>query len=189
MNTMTREEARGLLEELSAIQSTTRARLFARGWQWMVVWAFTFFGAALTAIVPAWQGFSGIYWAYAVPVALGLTLWLSWRAESRSPVRQRDWPYWLIGLGITAGCFGASAWLPESAMVVVVWVILGFGFAAFAWLERAFPAAWVLASMAVVSGVLGLVVEDTYELYPALGLAFGAALVAVIAGMRIRSKR
>lgn len=186
---MSREEARGLLEELSEIQSTTRARLYAHGWQWMVVWALTFVGAALTAMIPAWQDFAGVYWLYAVPVALALTAWISWRAEARSPVRQREWPYWTVGLGITVGCFGASAWLPESAVVVVVWVILGLGFAAFAWLERVIPAAWVLASMAVVSGVLGIVVENTYQLYPALGLAFGAALAGIIAGMRIQSKR
>lgn len=189
MSTMSQQEARGILEEVSQIQSATRARLYAHGWQWMVVWALTFFGAALTGIIPAWQDFAGVYWLYAVPVALGLTAWISWREESRSPVRQRELPYWIIGLGITVGCFGASALLPESAVVVVIWVILGLGFAAFAWLERVIPAARMLAAMAVLSGVLGMVVEDTFQLYPALGFAFGAALAGIIAGMRIRAER
>lgn len=189
MNTMSRHEAQDILAEVSEIQSTTRARLHAHGWQWMVVWSGAFVGAALTAMVPAWQEFAGRYWLYAVPIALVLTALVSWREESRSPVRQRELPYWMIGLGITGGCFGASALLPESAVVVVIWVILGFGFAAFAWLERVPSAAWMLSAMAVLAGVLGLVVEDTYQLYPALSLSFGAALAGIVAGMRIQARK
>ncbi len=155
----------------------------------MVVWSVAFFGAALTALVPAWQEFAGRYWLFAVPIALVFTVLISWREESRSPVRQRELPYWMIGLGMTVGCFGASALLPEPAVVVVVWVILGFGFAAFAWLERVTPAAWMLSAMAVLAGVLGLVVEDTYRLYPALSLAFGAALAGIITGMMVQAKK
>lgn len=189
MSSMSHQEARVLLDEVSDIQSTTRARLHAHGWQWMVVWSVTFFGAALSAMVPAWQEFAGVYWLYAVPIALALTLLISWREESRSPVRRRELPYWMIGLGMTVGCFGASILLPESAVVVVIWVVLGFGFAAFAWLERVTPAAWILSAMAVLAGVLGLVVEDTFQLYPALALAFGAALAGIIAGMRIQARK
>jgi hypothetical protein len=189
MSTKDRQEARGLLDEVAEIKSTTRAQLYAIGWQWLVIWAVAFFGAALTAMVPVLQPYADVYWMFATPISLVLTAVVSTRVESRSPVRQRSLPYWLVGAGIAIGTFGVSLVLPDEAIVVVVWVILGFGFAAFAWLERAEPAAWLLAGMAVVSGALGLIVEDTFALYPALALAFSAALAGVITGMRIQSKR
>ncbi|HSM43515.1 MAG TPA: hypothetical protein VK969_00715, partial [Acidimicrobiia bacterium] len=95
----------------------------------------------------------------------------------------------LVGLAIMIASFAAGALFPDEAMVIAVWVIVGFGFAAFAWLERISPAAWLLAAMAVLSGILGLVVEDTFTLYPALALSFSAALAGIITGMRIQSNR
>ena len=186
---MDRSEARGLIEEVAEIQSTTRARLHASGWQWLVIWAVAFLGAALTAMVPAWQSFADVYWAFATPISLVLTIVVSTRVEARSPVRQRALPYWLVGLGIAAGSFGVGAMLPDEAVVVLVWVIIGFGFAAFAWLERVEPAAWLLGAMAMLSGALGLVVKDTFDLYPVLALSFSAALAGIITGMRIQSRR
>lgn len=182
-------EARDLLDEVSEIKSATRAQLSAYGWQWLVVWSVVFLGAALTGLVPAWERFAGNYWLFAVPVALVLTGWISWRFESRSPVRRRDLPYWLVGLGMTVAGFGASLFLPEQALVVLIWVILGSGFAAFCWMEKITPAAWLLVGMALLSAVLGLVVDDTFELYPALGLAFSAALAGIIVGMKIQGRR
>lgn len=189
MSTLDHHQARGLLDEVSEIKSATRAELHASGWQWLVIWALAFFGAALTAMVPAWQWLSEIYWMFATPISLVATVVVSMRVEARSPLRQKAWPYWLVGFGILAGTFGASLLLPDAAVVVVVWVIVGLGFAAFAWLERVEPAMWLLASMAVISGILGLVVEDTFALYPTLALAFSAALAGLIAGMRIQSRR
>lgn len=184
---MDHQQARGLLDELSEIQSTTRARLHASGWQWLVIWAAAFFGAALTAIVPSWQPIADIYWMFATPISILLTVLVSARIDARSPVRQRAVPYWLVGGGIASSSFGAGAFLPDAAVVVVVWVILGLGFAAFAWLERVTPAVWLLSAMAIVAGVLGLVVDDTFDLYPVLALSFSAALAGIITGMRIQS--
>lgn len=189
MSTLDHQEARGLLAEVNEIKSATRAELHASGWQWLVIWALAFFGAALTAMVPAWQWLSEYYWMFATPISLVATVVVSMRIEARAPLRQRPLPYWLVGLGIGAGTFGASLVLPDAAVVVVVWVVIGIGFAAFAWLERVEPATWLLATMAVISGILGLVVEDTFALYPALALAFSAALAGIIAGMRIQSRR
>jgi len=189
MSTMDHQEARGLLDELTAIQSTTRARLHASGWQWLVIWAAAFFGAAITAMVPAWRPVSDVYWMFATPIGLLLTVMVSYRLDARSPVRQRALGYWITAAGITISSLAASALLPDEAVVIVVWVILGFGFAAFAWLERVEPAAWLLAAMAILSGVLGLVVEDTFQLYPALALSFSAALAGIITGMKIQSRR
>lgn len=189
MHVTDRQEAKGLLRELSEIQSTTRGRLYACSWQWMVIWSVAFLGAALTGVVPAWQRFAGAYWLGALPVSLVLTAVVSSRFESRSPVRRRATPYWIMGLGITLGNTAVSLLLPEPAIVVAIWVILGFGFAAFSWLDRVKPASWLLASMAVVSGLLGLVVEDTFQLYPALAFAFSAALAGIVVGMRIHANQ
>lgn len=186
---MDQQEARGLLEELANIKSTTRATLYAYSWQWLVVWSLVFFGAGSTALIPSWDRLEGVYWAFAVPVALLATVVISARLESRSPVRQRAMPYWIVGGTITMATGLASIFLPDSAIVVAIWVILGIGFAAFAWLERVIPAAWLLATMGVISGLLGLVVGNTYELYPALALAFSAVLAGIITGMKIQSKR
>lgn len=186
---MSEVEARDLLDELREIKTTTRARLHASGWQWLVVWSLTFLGAALTGFVPAWERFAEVYWMYAVPVAVLLTVWVSWRVESRSPVRQRGLPYWMIGLGMTVAGFGVSQFLPAETIVVVIWVILGLGFAGFCWLEKVTPAAWLLAGMALMAGILGVVVEDTFELYSALALSFSTALAGVIAGMFAQARR
>lgn len=185
---MDRGEAQELLEQVAQIQSTTRARLHAVGWQWLVIWSVAFLGAAVTALVPALQPIAGVYWVFATPISLLLTIVVSARAEARSPVRQRALPYWLVGLGIAVSSVVANVALSDAALVVVIWVILGFGFAAFAWLERVEPAAWLLASMATLAGVLGLVVEDTFSLYPVLAMSFSAALAGVIVGMRIQAE-
>lgn len=189
MSTLDRPEARGILEELTEIKSATRARLHASSWQWLVVWCLAFLGSGLTAVVPAWMPIADVYWMYSTPIALVLTVVISSKLEARSPVRQRPLPYWLVGLAIMIASFAAGALLPDEAMVVAVWVIVGFGFAAFAWLERISPAAWLLALMAVLSGILGLLVEDTFHLYPALAFSFSAALAGIITGMRIQSRR
>jgi hypothetical protein len=189
MSTMDRQEARGLLEELTEIKTTTRARLHSIGWQWLTIWSIAFLGAGVVALVPALTQYSDIYWMFATPISLVLTAVVSVRVEAGSPVRQRSLPYWLVGAVIAVGTFGVSIILPDSAIVVVVWVILGFGFAAFAWLERVIPAVWLLAGMAVLAAVLGLVVEDTFALYPVLAISFSAALAGIVTGMRIQSKR
>lgn len=182
-------EARGLLDELTEIQSSTRARLQATGWQWLVIWSIAFLGAAITALVPSSTAYAHLYWVVATPIAVILTAVVSVRLDSRSPLRQRSWPYWTVGAAITVATFGAGYVLPDDSIVVVVWVILGFGFAAFSWLERVTPAVWLLSGMAVMSAVLGALVEDTFALYPALALAFSAALAGIIVGMRIQSRK
>jgi hypothetical protein len=182
-------EAKQLLTEVAEIKTTTRARLYASGWQWLVVWSLAFLGAAVTRLVPAWSTVADVYWLYAAPVALLLTALVSWRFGARSPVRKRDLPYWIIGLAMTATGFLVGPLLPPRANVVLVLVVLGLGFAAFCWLERVTPAAWLLAALALLSGVLGIVVEDILELYTAVNFAYSAALGGVIAGMMVQARR
>lgn len=189
MGALSHQEAKGLLDEINGIQSTTRATRYAYSWQWQVVWSLTFLGAGVVVLVPAWQDIADLYWIWALPLALLATIVVSVKIESRSPVRQRSLPYLLVGAAITASTTTVSFLLPVEAVAVVSWVILGFGFAALAWLERVFSATWLLAGMAVIAALLGLVVEDTIALYPVLALSFSAALAGIVAGMRIQSRR
>jgi hypothetical protein len=186
---MSEVEAKDLLTELSQIKTATRARLYASGWQWLLVWSLAFLGAALTRLVPAWETIAEDYWLYAAPVALLLTAVISWRFETRTPVRQRDLPYWIIGLIITVAGFVVGPLLSPRANIVLVLVVLGLGFAGFCWLEKVTPAAWLLAGLAVLSGALGIVVEDIFELYTAVNLAYSAALGGTIAGMMVQARR
>jgi hypothetical protein len=182
-------EAQSLIDEVEGIKAHTRGELRSTGWQWLTVWSVAFFGAALTALVPAWESIAGFYWVLAVPVALVVTAVISWKVELPAPVRRRQGPYWAVGAGITIAATAASLLLPESAIVVVIWVIMGLGFAGFAWLERIVPAAWLLAAMAVISGMLGMIVADPFALYPVLALAFSFALAGIAAGMRAEGRR
>jgi hypothetical protein len=50
MGSMSRLEARDLLDEVAQVTLATRARLYASGWQWLVVWSLAFLGAALGGI-------------------------------------------------------------------------------------------------------------------------------------------
>jgi hypothetical protein len=182
-------QAKQLLTEVAEIKTTTRARLYASGWQWLVVWSLAFIGAAVTRLVPAWSAVAEVYWLYAAPMALLLTALVSWRFGTRSPVRKRDLPYWIIGLAMTAAGFIVGPMLPPRANIVLVLVVLGLGFATFCWLERVTPAAWLLAALALLSGLLGIVVDDIFELYTAVNFAYGAALGGVIAGMIVQARQ
>lgn len=183
------QQARGLLDEVAGIKAGTRADLRSQGWQWLLVWSLLFLGAALTGLVPGWDEFAGRYWMIGVPVGLVLTFLITWRVERNSPVRRKAWPYWTIGAALTVAGFVTGAYLPDSTNVVLLWVILGFGFAGFLLLERLYAGAWLLAGMAVISGILGLVVDDTYALYPVLALGFSAAVAGIAAGMRVQGRR
>ena len=141
------QQARGLLQEVAGIKAGTRADLRAQGWQWLLVWSGLFFGAALTALVPDWEEIGDRYWFVAVPLGLVLTFVVAWRVERNSPVRRKAWPYWTIGGVMTLTGFAAGVYLPDSANVVLLWVMYGFGFAGFLLLERLTAAAWLLAGM------------------------------------------
>lgn len=185
----TQQEVINLIEDVNGIKADTRTTLLAVEWQWLTIWSLVFLGAALTALVPALQPSASVYWLFAVPIGVVLTFLVTWRVERGLPVARRATPYWLIGGGLGAVSLAASLLLAEEAIVVVVWVILGFGFAGFAWLSRLRGAAMLLLSMAGISGVLGVVVEDTYQLYGILGLAFSAALAGIAVGIRIQVNR
>lgn len=189
MEQSVRQEAIDLIDDVAGIRADTRSTLRAMQWQYLVIWSLVFLGAALTGLVPGWDSFAHLYWVFAVPLGLAATLLISWRLELKAPVRRRSLPYWMVGLGITVVNSLIGALLPEAAVVVLVWVVLGFGFAAFAWIDHLTSAALLLVTMGLVSGLLGVIVDDTFELYPMLGLAFSAALAGIAVGIKIQASR
>lgn len=100
MNSLDQQAARGILEEVHQIKTTTRARLHATGWQWLVIWAIAFFGAALTGMVPAWRPYAETYWMFATPISIAVTAVVSIRVESRSPLRSAALAGVIAGLRI-----------------------------------------------------------------------------------------
>ena len=69
----------------------------------------------------------------------------------------------------------ASLLLPGEAIVVVVWVVIGFGFGVLSWLDRQPAASGLFIGLALTSAVLGVVVEDRFSLYGVLALVFTVA--------------
>lgn len=189
MSQVTGQQAEDLMQDVAGIKAGTRTTLRASQWQTLVIWSIVFLGAALTGLVQDWSVVADIYWLFAVPIALVLTAVVGWRVDARAIVRRRPLPYWLIGLGITVLAGIASVALPDPAIVVAIWVILGFGFAGFAWLDRLPTAAIILAAMGVLSGLLGFVVEDTYQLYPILALGFSVALGGIAVRIKVQAGR
>lgn len=189
MEQSVRQEAIDLIDDVDGIRNNTRSTLRAMQWQYLVIWSLVFLGAALTGLVPGWDSFADLYWLFAVPAGVAATAVISWRLELNAAVRRRPHPYWMVGLGIAIATSLAGALLPETAVVVMIWVILGLGFAAFAWIDHLTFAAVLLVAMSLLSGLLGVIVDDTFELYSTLGLAFSAALAGIAAGIRLQASR
>lgn len=189
MESETRSDARELLKELAEIRASTRNDLAAGAWQWLTVWSLVFVGAAVVGLVPALEDLTEVYWLLAVPVALILTAIIAVRTDFKSRVRRRALPYVVVSLAMTLGAYGASFLLVGRRGVVLVWVVLGFGFAALAWIERQKAPAVLFAALGVLSAVLALVAADSHALYPMLSLAFGAAIGGVAAGLKIQADR
>lgn len=189
MESKTTGDAQELLDQVAGIRATTRNDLSSDAWQWMSVWALVFVGAGLTAVVPSLEGFADWYWIVAVPVALLITAVIAVRSDQKSRVRRRALPYVLVSLSMTVGAFGISYLFEGSEAAVLVWIVLGLGFAALAWLERQKAPAILFAALGILAAVLALVADDSHDLYPLLAFAFGAAIGGVAAGLKIQADR
>lgn len=174
------EEAQQMLAGVDAMQAAAREELNAHGWQWYLVWAVVCLGAAVSALTPA----AGSYWRAAVPLGIAATVAVSIRQEGRSGVQRHPGPYWLVGGSITMINFGAGAWLADEVVVVVVWVVFGVGFAAFARLERQPFAATLFMGLATATALAGLLVPDTFVLYMVVGFVYALTMTGVAAGIR-----
>jgi hypothetical protein len=157
-----------LLKELQRLQRQTKLDVRGESWRYLAVWAVVFLGAFVSSFFPR---FAGWYW---IPgVALGyLGMYLAYRNVDYSGVGTKSWPYAATGVAIGVVNGFASFLLPEEAIVVAVWVVMGVGFAVLSWIDRQPLAAALFAALSVLSLLLGLQVEDTFELYPILALVF-----------------
>lgn len=169
-----------LLKELNSLSVNTRRILREDGWQWLLIWAAVCAGAGISELIGVeW------YWLIALPVALVLTAVVTMRIDSRKPVRRKAWPYWIIGVGITtANVLGGLTMSPET-LSFAGWVVFGAGFTGFALLERQHWAAGLLASLSMLSLVLGVVSEDATVLYPYLAFLFAVGLGLVSLRMKV----
>jgi len=169
-----------LLEELNSLSANTRRILREDGWQWLLIWAAVCAGAGISELIGV-----GWYWLFALPVALVLTAVVTMRIDSKKPVRRKAWPYWLIGGGITtANVLGSLTMSPET-LSFAGWVVFGVGFTGFALLERQPWVAGLLATLSMLSLVLGLVSEDATILYPYLAFLFAVGLGVVSLRMKV----
>lgn len=169
-------DAQALLSEVSDLRRDTRADLQSCTWMWFLLWSAIAGGAAASVL---WEEVAGWYWLGAVPIGLIGTALIDLRWTREAGVRRHDWPYWAIGGAITVLNTVASGFLSPEVVVVWVWVVLGLGFAGFCLLERAPEAAGVLLGYAIVAVAAGVVVSDTFALYPLLALAFALTLAGI----------
>lgn len=158
-----------ILEEAGRVRRLTRGALADGSWRYLAVWSVVFLGSWITSFFPVGQ----YYWIAGVPAGY-LGMWLMLRGQ-QPPAWNRDAPYWGTGLAIAVANTAAGFLLPDEAVVVVVWVVIGLGFGVLSWLDRQPAAAAVFFGLGLASGILGVVVEDRFVLYRALALVFTLA--------------
>jgi uncharacterized membrane protein len=134
---MQTEDAFEILADIEGLRARTSTALNADGWQWMVVWSLVALGAGLTALVDALEGIAGFYWMVAVPIAFAATALLERRSKEQRAVRRDSRPYLAVGAAMLAVNLVASFTLEPESTVIVIWVVIGVGFAIFAHLDRA----------------------------------------------------
>ena len=158
-----------ILAEVDRLRRMTRGALAEGSWRYLAIWSVVFLGSWITSLFPVGQ----YYWIVGVPAGY-LGMWLMFRGQEPA-AWNRDAPYWGTGLSIAVANTAASLLLPDEAIVVVVWVVIGLGFGVLSWLDRQPAAAALFFGLGFASGVLGLVAEDRFVLYSALALVFTLA--------------
>lgn len=174
-----------VVEEIRRLQRQTRLEVRSESWRYLAVWAAVFLGAFLSAFVP---GIAGWYWLAGVPLGY-LGMWLAYRNLAYTGVGAKSWPYAVAGIGIGVLNGLASFLLPDEAIVFVVWVVLGGGFALLSWIDRQPLAASLFGAMSILALILGLIVDDTFELYPILALIFTFAAGGTALGLWLWARR
>ena len=158
-----------ILAEVGRVRRITRGTLAAGSWRYLAVWSAVFAGSWIASYFPI----AGYYWVFALPLGY-LGMWLMYRGQQPA-AWNRDAPYWITGVGIGVVNTAASLLLPDEAVVVVVWVVIGLGFGVLSWLDRQPAAAALFIGLGAASAVLGFVVDDPFGLYTALALVFTLA--------------
>ena len=173
---MQTEDPVEILADVETLRYRTSTALNADGWQWMAVWSLVAFGAGVTALVEALERVAGFYWIVAVPLALIATAMLERRSKEQRAVRRDGRPYWAVGAAIGLINVAASFLLEPELIVIVIWVVIGLGFAVFAHLDGDRPSMsmYVVASLLAVA--LGIFASDAFAAYVAISMLFAGLL-------------
>lgn len=158
-----------MLAEIGRVRRLTRGALADGSWRYLAVWSVVFLGSWATSFFPV----ARYYWIVGLPGGY-LGMWLMFRGQQPA-AWNRDAPYWITGGAIAVVNTVAGLLLPDEAIVVVVWVVLGIGFGVLSWLDRQPAASGLFFGLGLASGALGLVVEDRFLLYGVLALVFTLA--------------
>ena len=158
-----------ILAEVGRVRRLTRGALAEGSWRYLSIWAVVFLGSWATSFF----SIGAYYWMIGVPAGY-LAMWMMYRGQEPA-AWNRETPYWITGASIAVANTAASLLLPDEAIVVVVWVVIGFGFGVLSWLDRQPAASGLFIGLALASAVLGFVVEDRFGLYGVLALVFTVA--------------
>jgi hypothetical protein len=170
------EDTVGILADIEALRNRTNRELNADGWQWMLVWSLVAFGASITVLVDALENVAGYYWIAAVPIALAATAFLESRSKQQRAVRRDMRPYWTIGAGIGILNLLASLTLESEMIVIVIWIVIGVGFAGFAILDRDRPTAVMFFTAALITALLGFLSADPFIAYATISMLYAGLL-------------
>lgn len=173
---MQTEDPFEILADIEALRERTSAALNADGWQWMMVWSLVALGAGLTALVETLEAIAGFYWMIAVPIAFLATSLLERRSKEQRAVRRDSRPYVAVGAAMLFVNLVASFTLEPEATVIVIWVVIGLGFAVFAHLDEARAATIMYVSAAMLAGFIGLLARDPFAAYAAISMLFSGLL-------------
>jgi hypothetical protein len=171
------------LAEVVRVRRLTRGTLADGSWRYLAVWSLVFLGGWITSFFPVGQ----YYWIVGVPAGY-LGMWLMFRGQEPA-AGNRDAPYWVTGLSIAVANTTAGLLLPDEAIVVVVWVVIGVGFGVLSWLDRQPGASALFIGLGLASGVLGVVVEDRFLLYSVLALVFTLATAGAAVTLWLWARR
>ncbi|CAN5863806.1 MAG: hypothetical protein ACR2NT_04640 [Acidimicrobiia bacterium] len=174
-----------LLEELARIQRKTKLDVRGESWRYLAVWSVVFLGAFFSSFL---SDLAGWYWVIGVPLGY-LGMYLAYRNVNDDRVGAKSWPYAVTGIGIGIVNMVASFVLPDEAIVVAVWVVLGVGFAVLSWIDRQPLAAALFAALSLLALLLGLTTEDTFQLYPVLAMIFTLITAATSFGLWLWARR
>jgi hypothetical protein len=170
------EDPLEVLADIESLRNRTSVALNADGWQWMMVWSIVAFGAGLTVLVDPLDGIAGLYWFGAVPLALLATALLERRSKEQRAVRRDSKPYWSVGATMGIVNFGASMVLEPETIVIVIWVVIGLGFAAFALIDGDRPTTAVYVAASALAVLLGVVSSDAFSAYATISMLFAGLL-------------
>ena len=170
------EDPTDILADVEALKARTSRALNADGWQWMLVWSLVAFGAGLTALVEALEAVAGFYWMLAVPLALAVTVLLERRSKDHRAVRRDSRPYVAVGATMLALNLAASFTFEAEVTVIVIWVVIGIGFAVFARIDGDRASSVMYLAASGFTAVLGFVASDPFAVYAAISMLFAGLL-------------